>query len=235
MLANYIRDNMDLFKPIIEVLNQDHYTYFGDEQGLLYDEYPLEEYYWKTGRSKVCIIYAGMVFKTSFSGYAYDYDYEKSDWLDEPIFEKWDKDYCQIEYDIYIRAVKEGVGIFFAETFKLSPKVYTQEECDEIFEDFLENDDTLPPRSLNGFSSEDITIYASDNGILRLKSALGTTLFRYFLDCYSIHSLQKLNEFLVKYDVNDLHEKNLGWFDGKLKFFDFCGFHSSTLEKLKSN
>lgn len=234
MLATYIKENRELFNPVINVLNQDHYTYDGDE-GLVYDEYPLEEFYWKTGASKVCIPYAGLVFKTSFTGYAYDYDYETSDWLDETIFEPWDKDYCQIEYEIYKRAVKEGVGIFFAETFKLSSKVYAQEECDQIFEDFLEDSDFVPPRSLDGFSPEDITIFANENGILRLKTLMGTTLFRYFLDCYSIASLQKLSNFLIKYDINDLHENNIGWFDGRLKFFDFCGFRSLTFKKIKDD
>ena len=111
MLANYIKDNMELFKSIIEVLELNHYTYC-DENGVVYDEYPLDDFCWKTGASKVCIPYAGLVFKTSFSGYAYDYDYETSDWYSVPIFEEWDTDYCKIEYEIYKRAVKEGVGDF---------------------------------------------------------------------------------------------------------------------------
>ena len=232
MLGRYINENRELFKSIIKVLDLNHYTYYGDGEGLIYDECPLDDFCWKTGASKVCIPYAGVVFKTSFSGYAYDYDYETSDWYDEPIFEDWDTDYCQVEYEIYKRAIKEGVGVFFAETLRLTDKVYVQEESDEIFSDFLDNND-VSPHSLNGFSTEDIAIYASDNGILRLKTILGTTVFRYFLDCYSIQELQKLTNFIEKYDINDLHASNLGWFDGKIKFFDFCGFNSLTSEKIK--
>lgn len=229
MLETQIAHNLSKYIDVMKLLNEDHYTYDGDE-GVIYDEYPFDEYNWATGASKICIIVNNIVFKTSFSGYAYDYDYEESDYYEEPIFENWDRDYCLMEYQLYQLACKWGVEKFFAETVKVMPYVYAQPRCDEIFgepsKNFHLKDNT---------NTDDWMLIIHELGLDSLKLKLGSPNFRYFAAVYPIDELLKLQNFLDFYEINDLHGHNFGWFDGELKFFDFCGYNSDTFEKLSQS
>lgn len=226
MDVNMIREH---YKDIIDVLSAPVYTYLGDE-GLIYDEYPFEDYDWNTGASKVCILTGRYAFKTSFSGYAYDYNIDESDWYEDPVFEEWDKDYCATEYSVYELACAAGLGNFFCETVKLNDKVYVQEECDLIFDNCIEEDYL----ELDRTPFNDFTSTLDRLGLYSLRVKLGFRVMRFFVYQHSIDELIKLQQFLIDYDINDLHEHNLGWFGDKLKFFDFCGYNSSTSEKIKA-
>lgn len=229
MLETQIAQNLYKYSDVMELLNEDHYTYDGEE-GVIYDEYPFDDYNWATGASKICIIVGDIVFKTSFTGYAYDYDYENSDFYKETIYESWDRDYCLMEYQLYKIACDWGIEEFFAETVKVMPYVYAQPFCKEIFSDCPKNSYLKDTTPYNTFCS---TIDNLDLRSLRVK--LGEEAMRYFAVAYPIDKLLKLQDFLDYYEINDLHGGNCGWFDGKLKFFDFCGYNSDTLEKLSEN
>lgn len=229
MLETQIAHNLSKYIDVMELLNEDHYTYDGDE-GVIYDEYPFDEYNWATGASKICIVVNDIVFKTSFSGYAYDYDYEESDYYEEPIFEKWDRDYCLMEYQLYQLACKWGVEKFFAETIKVMPYVYAQPRCGEIRG---ENSKTFHIKDIT--DTDNFISIVDELGLESLRKKLGTLDFRYFVAVYSIDELLKLQSFLDFYEINDLHGHNFGWFGGELKFFDFCGYNSDTFEKLSQN
>lgn len=230
MTSPTLREIIDEYEDIYDILNTDIYTYCGEE-GLIYDEAPFDDKYWMTGCSKICIIGDKFVFKTSFSGYAYDYNYDEAEYYDEPIFEKWNIDYCLIEYLLYQRAVQEGVDMFFAWTDRLNDKVYIQEKMNSSFADC--NDNGCPYPKDESFSLHKFSDFLSQLGLFELRLQLGTQAMRYLVLQYKIDDLLKLQDFIIKYDINDLHENNFGWFGDKLKFFDFCGYKSNTLEKIK--
>lgn len=221
------------YRDIVNVLSEDVYTYCGDE-GLIYDECPFDDFEWYTGASKVCIVRGNYAFKTSFSGYAFDYDMDSSDWYDETRFEKWDIDYCAMEYELYQRACVAGLGKFFCKMFKLNDKVYAQERCEEVFDYFISfvDEEDLYPHDNSSYN--DFTSILDCAGLYNLRVKIGVDAMRYLVYQASLDELCKLQDFFCSYDVNDLHKGNFGWFNGKLKFFDFCGYNSNTNEKLKA-
>ena len=230
MTLETVKENCFNYNEIVDILSQSHYTYDGDE-GIIYDDYPFDGYEFLTGASKICIPAGDYVFKTSFSGYAYDYNYETSDFYDEPLFEDWKVDYCEAEYKIYELAKAAGLGRFFAATYKINSRVYVQERCPQIFEDYCGSPYVLSKR--DNTDTDTFLEILDDLGLSFLRQELHFRTMRYLVMEYSINDLLALQDFIITYDINDLHDGNCGFFGDKIKFFDFCGYNSDTFEKLK--
>ena len=85
-----------------------------------------------------------------------------------------------------------------------------------------------------GRTSFSISISPSLLRTRSLSISLGLTAMSFLIAQYDIDDLHELENFLDDYDINDLHSSNMGFFNGKLKFFDFSGYNSDTFELLKN-
>lgn len=233
MLKEILLDNSTSLEAGLEALSSSIYTYPEDDMGVLYDEYPVENFNWSTGCTKVCLIFRDFVLKKGFAGHVLDQD-EDGEFIDEPEFVDWDFDYCKIEYDLYEMAIVYGVEEFFAEIISLKNSTYAQEKCDITFEDY---DCSMYPdeyfeRKKYGYA--ELRKVCEDGGVRPLFTMLSHDAMEAFLTQYSLEELKKLQNFLIDFDINDLHQGNFGFFNGKLKFFDFAGIGTSTYSKIKN-
>lgn len=224
----------------------------------VYNEEDLGEFDHHSGVSKVVIVLEDCVVKKAFSGYANDWDDEAEAYLEEPEYKEYDIDFCEVEYDVYLQAVKEGVGKFFAETSLTDGMgVYKQEKCDIDLEDFYYNvaygineTGTLAEqaeRDIYDYNVDPTFVKEAEmlqNGdLLAICNGLGLTSFgrrtrhslttAYFLAYYEINELKCLQRFMDVYDINDIHACNAGFFNGVPKIYDFCGYESETPSKIK--
>lgn len=140
--------------------------------------------------------------------------------------------YCVDEYNLYLEAIKRGIEKFFA---------YTQEITSPIDERvFLqEKVNPFPPLDSNTLNTlvknTDISQireaefqFAREHQILELYNALGCDADVLFVlyDTYPLIELQKLNQFVKDYSINDLTYNNMGVRDDDtLCFFDYSGYY----------
>lgn len=239
----------DCFLDLIKAMKCDLHTY-DDETGTLYEEIIFDDYNWEAGVSKVCVFFSDFVLKKGFNGSIIDSNYDTGELLEPEdfIYNTWDINYGDLEYTIYKKAEREGVNNFFAELISLGDGIYAQEKCQYILGNII------------GTTVDDLDFYidystASENikSINKIKEILNNseideiigidpTLYLFpsvapvLLQFYTCEQLIKLFVFLVKYDINDLHLMNLGFFRNKesekfeLKLFDYSGFESETSE-----
>lgn len=210
----------------LKTLENDFHTY-SDEEGVVYEEDCLEssEWSWSSGVCKVCIILNDFVLKKAFIGQVTEVDWETGEMFDEPVFDNYANDMCALEYEVYLRAVEENLGNCFAEIVPLDCDIYAQEKIDVSLEDWIDNPDNEDkiPDFIDGLES----IYSD------IIFRIGKIALMIMLQTYGEDKVLRLQKFLIKYDINDLHTSNLGFnTDGELKIFDFCGFCSSTSERL---
>lgn len=224
-------ENCDVnFCNAILTLERDFHTYDEDPE-TIYEDVDLDEYEWHSGVSKVCIIYDDVVLKKSFSGYVDDYDCEKGEYKEEPDFTEWDIDYAELEYQVYLHSRLENVSMFFAEMISLENGVYAQEKCDIILEADLQK--SKKDRISKSYSEDTISSFCINNNLNKLPYRIRPQVLPYFISEYTPEELKKLEDFMEKYDINDIHTANVGWFNGRLKIFDYCGYGSSTSKKIK--
>lgn len=238
--------NTDEFLNAVQVFSTHNFHVYSYDAELYTDE----EYYldrvlecWNYGLTKVVAIFDNYVLKTPIMGAVYQTEY--GDWElcipDDAI------DFCSIEVQIYERAKKVGLDYFFAETIEIDDKIYMQEKIDKTFyvegecsvnykaryidpEHFYETDEDGDCIGLDNLL---IRTFVKVNGLGFLYDAMSDELMVAYLAMYSLNELKKLNDFLYEYDICDLHETNVGWLDGELKFIDFSGVCESTLNRLR--
>jgi hypothetical protein len=216
------------------------------------------EFTWGSGVSKVAIVCSSFdgnnyALKTAYVGAAYvDYDPDKEDNPEDDEDWKFSEykhaDECRVEYLVYRAAVAAGLGHFFAEMIKIDIGIYMQEKYDTSI-CRLEDEDMKLYISETLLTSELCECYRSDwilweraavedlvkrVGLESLFSHLkkNCSSFMIFYTRYSIVELRRLQIFLDEYDINDLHSSNIGVFGSDIKFIDYCGFGSSTSEKV---
>lgn len=216
------------------------------------------EFTWGSGVSKVAIVCSSFdgndyALKTAYVGAAYTpYDPDKEDDSEED--EDWQfseykhADECRVEYLVYRAAVAAGLGHFFAEMIKIDTGIYMQEKYDTSISR-LEDEDMKLHISETLLTSDLCECHRSD-WILWERSAVedlvdrvgldslfshlrcNCSSFMMFYNRYSIIELRRLQAFLDEYDINDLHSSNIGVFGSDVKFIDYCGYESSTSEKV---
>lgn len=210
------------FEDASKALSTGELCYDGDSNSLWDDQY-ISDFDYETGATKVCVSVKGMYLKTSYTHYTY-YNVEKEDedaieicpYTDE------DVDYAAVEAAVYQNAVKEGVEKFFAEIESLGNGVYAQRKVRDPFTISEE----YPPSEEHTKVLDLIDRYSLDGipqGFIFASLDTGST----------IEELQLLANFIDKFDINDLHDGNMGWLDGHPVFFDYCGFGSSTSWRIK--
>lgn len=200
---------------------------------------------WVNGASKVCVLLEDCVLKTSIDGWIEDFDEETYDSLPEPEKNYFlnDMDDCAVEFFIYQKAIEEGVSRFFCKTEKTRiSTIFKQEKCDTVLSDFHDTQLTKKKNNSSLKVKEDIALYYCKKDLRTIYNALGLFDLKdrvlgniargYLLAYYSVNDLKCLQRFLSKYDINDLHAKNIGMMNGKPVIFDFCGYGSSTCSKV---
>lgn len=219
MMQKMDRADIDEFNSAVKALSTAELIYDPDANSLYSDEY-ISDYYYETGATKVCIRIGHIYLKTSYTSEVENYgddetDFSVSNYCGE-------NDYAAVENLIYQHAIKEGVAYFFAEIEDLNNGVYAQREADNVGT----IPDTYDPSSGNHSYVQDlIEEYYLDGipeGFILAALKSGST----------IEDLQKLSRFILKFDINDLHDGNMGWIDGHPVFFDFCGFGSNTFNRV---
>lgn len=240
----------DAFTAAMDCFDNDFHNYDGEED-VVFEDGILEDFCsghadfsWACGASKVVLIADNddnsYVLKTAYVGYAYEPRDEKGDFIEDADWEfaTWDReDDCRIEYLVYRAAVAKGVEHFFAETIKVDGAIYMQEAYHQPLaamsrsEMLYEVSDENRVRFKIDGAEYDMTAVdnvASENGLYDLRDRLGASTFILFFDRYTVSELQALQQFLLDYDINDLHRNNIGWFYDELKFVDYCGFGGRT-------
>lgn len=207
--------------------------FFSDEGEVLY------QWDYEIGGTKAVILTDNFIFKTTLTGLI-DYDDNFNEFT---VYVE--KDYAKIEYLIYQNAIIEGVDKFFAPIEDLGCGVYVQEKVDLVGETPMHIDDCWLEEDLEEFRdvSKDQTEQEQMFRKKWLKFITENSLFElpigFLVDSLrrgcTLEELTQLNAFLAKYDINDLHENNIGVIDGSLVFFDFSGYESSTSEIVGAN
>ena len=160
---------------------------------------------------------------------------------------------CSREVDIYEAAKEQNLDEYFTPAIYLGtykrvinyyPYEYITREIDlydydenQIIE-FINN-------NMNADQMISITIYlplyayrrarfnfhaVSDKSRRQVKTLSGPltynlTVGSIFLDCYGTDEWDTLNDFLSEWDVNDLHQANIGIINDKVCLIDFAGYH----------
>lgn len=156
-----------------------------------------------------------------------------------------DDDYAKIEYDIYQLALKENLGKWFAETDFIIDNVYIQEECDATLDDVDMGYDDVPEELRDAFSDEKIVSCKTAVELLdrynlsEIKEYIRIRVLMVLLTRFSVSELEDLFRFIIKFDINDLHTGNIGFFyntetkNYDIKLFDFSGYESSTSQRIQ--
>lgn len=203
-----------------DILADNDFHTYEDDLGIVCEEDLLNEVYWESGASKICVILDNIVLKKGFSRYIYDYQENENI--------KNIENAAIIESELYQLAKEQGVSMFFAETIDIGNGVVAQERAEDDLTDVSLR------RKFDDFLNSQTDKDQIKNLYDRLHDYISMVPLSELFYQYNIDDLEKLYDFLVEYDINDLHESNTGIFkDGKVKFFDFCGFNSLTSNLIK--
>lgn len=130
-----------------------------------------------------------------------------------------DNNYCWLETIIYDRAVEEGLGAYFAQEDELGligdTIVYYQTRCTPMEDmDIDYEDEEVIARSNKGKQFCDKLDFFCFNELW-----IGD-----FLTLYGEQEFIRLNNFLIRYDIDDLRKANIGYIDGAPVLFDYSGY-----------
>jgi hypothetical protein len=226
----------EVFEDAVDCLSNEYFfyggsSYYEDGDTSVFNPEALNRFIahhscmWENGASKVCLCFPDYVLKTSFVA-----EVVRNDWNDKT--KEWeqefrsleDVDYCEVEYKVYQAAKEKGLEKFFAETMQIGDSpVYIQEAYEESLDDSWDPDisDEIRARVVN---------IQNNDPLYQLSLRVSDETLMVLINQNSEEDLIALGEFLDRFDINDLHEGNSGWFHGRLKFIDFCGYGSITSE-----
>lgn len=153
----------------------------------------------------------------------------------EPFVIKWCKYHHQDdavkEVQIYERAMQAGVAKFFPPTatlcrhngltFIVQAKVdCSVNDCDyQTMNRYNERYYTASPKIMAKIQK---CMYKAAGG--EYARTLNHTWMRAALVLYGKRAVKDLCDFIIAERINDLHESNIGWKDGKPIILDFCGY-----------
>lgn len=128
-------------------------------------------------------------------------------------------DYCKAEQELYKKAKTAGVACFFAKTEcigvagEIEHPIYAQTRC-QMFEDaYMEHSAVHDSRT-----QEDYTL---------ARCTCSQTNSDWILDCilyFGQEITDKLVSFLNEWHVSDLHDGNIGYFNGKPCLIDYSSY-----------
>lgn len=170
------------------------------------DDYDEPEFYVKFGESK------GVVFLK-----------ESTDWVVKAPIPGL-QDHCRMEAENWIRAKREGVAYAFAPCFYYGrfhgTPIYIQRSIQ------TDGDETSHRLYLRVSAEKPIGEEEDDDDyITRIFKEIDGNLQDSDRLSVLIGEDQRLFDFVNKYQINDLHEGNFGFLNGKIVVFDYSGFH----------
>lgn len=229
-------ERLDIYKTIDVPINFGYYFEDGEDSrelsDFIYEVYSInEEAKVNHGISKAVIIDPDLdvVVKIPFNSDFY-YNMENGDDLtynpDLPdIIETIEKNYCQIEADIYKECAGTGYGIFLARTEEIDEKHYIQEKC-KMYEDKYD----ICNEEFQKSTSKAIKKYEE-----KLKDKKYFFPSRFLLDMIKSYGEDKTFKFLnflnsdsdiARTISSDLHNGNIGYrvSDGTPCIIDYSGW-----------
>lgn len=148
--------------------------------------------------------------------------------------ENWFYNYCELESEIYEAATKRGVNeclTWCVPLMEIGPFVaYAVERCE--IDEFAICDE-IDSQNYSDFCSREGLIdspeardkFASSEDWYEVTDELMMSVARHHWEDETIDALEELFD---EYDVNDLHENNWGYKNGRLVVFDYGGYHSQS-------
>ena len=150
-----------------------------------------------------------------------------TEFMEADIFEKekdlsdlehgWD--YCATEAELYARAEEEGLGAYFAEEALLgyidNHPVYYQTRC------------TPFSSTTQDYNSKEYQVKKTMSH--KVCESLKMECFNAiwiadFIKLYGVEELKRLNDFLLRYEIEDLRDCNIGYLDDAPILFDYSGY-----------
>ena len=208
------------FEAVSEALSTGEFWYDTDTNDLWNDHY-VSNFDYETGSTKVCVSVKGMYLKTTYAHCVYASGNNENEMEVRPYGDD-DVDYAAVEETVYQNAVIDGVEKFFAETEGLGNGVYAQRKVHNIFTIPVD----YPSNSDEHHKALDLI---NKYGLNKIPEGF---ILAALEDGSTIEELQTLACFLNKFDINDLHDGNMGWIDGHPVFFDYCGYCSSISQRV---
>lgn len=204
----------NLFELAYQTLLQKFYILGGNPY-----QYPIpEDLEAEWGASRICIFLDDCVLKKNLTGTGeWKEGVNHRDWLcpeEDVILTDVEEiqHTCEKEVLLYKLAEKEGVERFFTKLEYIGDNIYKQALAKHIslFSDSRDED-------YEGKLKEK----CKSLGLEELLKRSDTITTHSFLEEYPIDDLLKLQAFLVKYNVTDLVQRNVGWVNGVLQIFDY--------------
>ena len=134
-------------------------------------------------------------------------------------------DYCAVEAYLTKEAYAEELDEMFAKTFYICDingvPIYIAEKAEGV----LNKGGVEYTSQHSAYEANDL--YESYYDQLQESSLYDKHYFRYFVDQYGAWETERLIQFIVDWNIDDLHLGNLG-FDknGHIKIIDYSGFHN---------
>lgn len=132
-----------------------------------------------------------------------------------------DEEYCHREADIYQSAEIEGLDRYFAKTqfydvvghAPIFMQEYVGESCWDVGTALIKDEDIKKAKTAISKTSYDAVDELPYHWILN------------FIKLYGEKEFLRLCLFLEEEGINDLHEKNVGYIDGRPVLFDYSGYY----------
>lgn len=143
-----------------------------------------------------------------------------SDWVIKVgfVYSDEEDDLCAIEADFYEEAVEEELDEFFAATYEFYSLPLPEKFNLKRSIKFFIQEKATPDEEKTSATCEEYTGSDWNDDDDRIES-----LFGGLVKC---KKLNKLFEFIDKWDINDLHSGNFGYTsDGRVKIIDYSGYY----------
>ena len=238
--------NDELIHEFIESVNWDKvkdHPFAQDEDYAIEDAYDRDLFFHDSGVSKIVLIPVDnqekFVIKVPFhdywgfsSGGYCNGDYEEGDYdfiamsnAINPVTDTYTWDYCDREVGLYQVAKERGIDRCFPTTAVYCEDpypIYVQEKCVEVYSN-------LAPKEINYSDDEyyEIKDHFPINSIKRnYLNSFNSVWVVNFVEWYSLDVLKQFLDFLVEFEISDLHSGNYGYsaIDNRPVIIDFAGF-----------
>lgn len=168
------------------------------------------------GASKLVLLLPdeNFVIKIPFKGEYYDGEFYEFDAATTPDLEcTWD--YCHLEQHIFKTALECGAGDFLLETFCIGQvkdyPIYAQKKAETFYSCDSGKERYSPEEASRIYEKFDI-------------DQLNMNWIMDFLAYYAEENLELLCGLIRESLLSDLHEGNIGYYEGRPVIFDYAGF-----------
>ena len=149
----------------------------------------------------------------NYEDYFYEFEYAGVSGIEDP--NHWD--YCNLECNIYERAVEEGFAEYFAAEYRVGKvhdhPIYAQQKA----RIYCDREDS------SRHSKERLKSTSQRCSELNI-DCFNNVWISDFIDAYGESELIRLIQFVDKYDIGDLHDGNIGYIDEMPVLVDYSNY-----------